>query len=51
MTKYKCDVCNKFEYDSEKGMDRISPKTAPKDFPDNWECPICQADKTHLKPE
>ena len=48
MAMYKCDVCNKFEYDDEKGMDGISPGTKPHDFPRDWKCPICQADKTHM---
>ncbi|MBR9690142.1 rubredoxin [Candidatus Woesearchaeota archaeon] len=50
MTKYKCDVCNVFEYDTEKGDDKTGMKagTKPADFPEKWRCPICQADKTHL---
>ncbi len=47
MTKYKCNICNKFEYDVEKGMEGIEPGTKPEDFPDDWKCPICMADKTH----
>ena len=51
MTKYKCDVCNKFKYDDEIGMPEIEPGTRPEDFPDNWKCPICRADKTHQMPQ
>ena len=51
MTKYRCNVCNKFEYDDEKGMGGIEPDTKPEDFPDDWKCPICQADNTHQIPQ
>ena len=51
MTKYLCNVCNKFEYDDEKGMEGIEPGTKPEDFPDDWKCPICKADKTHQIPQ
>ena len=47
MTKYNCDVCNAFEYDDEKGMDGVEKGTKPSDFPSDWKCPICRADKTH----
>jgi glutamate synthase domain-containing protein 2/rubredoxin len=52
MTLYRCDVCNIFEYDSERGnsLTRIPPGTEPRDFPDTWTCPICRSDKTHLRP-
>ena len=50
MAKYKCNVCNTFEYSSSRGHSGtdIKPSTKPADFPDDWKCPICQADKTHL---
>ena len=52
--EYRCNVCNVFEYDSERGnsLTKIKPGTEPEDFPDFpiWQCPICHADKTHLKP-
>ncbi len=51
MTKYKCDVCKKFEYDEEEGMEGIEPGTKPEDFPEDWKCPICQSDASHLKPQ
>lgn len=52
MSKYRCEVCNVFEYDEERGnsLTDIRPDTKPEDFPDDWECPICKANKTHLKP-
>ena len=52
MTLYCCDVCNVFEYNSERGnsLTDIRPGTEPVDFPKNWECPICASDWTHLRP-
>jgi glutamate synthase domain-containing protein 2/rubredoxin len=52
MTLFRCDVCNVFEYDSERGnsLTGIRPGTEPADFPKNWECPICASDWTHLRP-
>jgi len=48
---FRCDVCNVFEYDPDRGnsLTGIKPGTDPKDFPDTWVCPICASDKTHLK--
>ncbi|MFP4170928.1 MAG: glutamate synthase-related protein [Methanomassiliicoccales archaeon] len=53
MTVYLCDVCKTFEYDSERGnsLTGIRPGTEPEDFPDDWRCPICASDKSHLKPK
>ena len=52
MTLFRCDVCNVFEYDTVRGnsLTNIKPGTEPADFPDDWQCPICASDKTHLKP-
>lgn len=52
MTRYRCNVCNTFEYDTRRGnsLTRIKPGTEPEDFPEDWKCPICSSDKTHLKP-
>ena len=49
--KYRCNICNVYEYDDTIGdvHTGIHPGTKPKDFPDEWRCPICAADKTHLK--
>jgi glutamate synthase domain-containing protein 2/rubredoxin len=51
MTLYRCDVCNVFEYEPERGnsLTNIRPGTEPADFPSDWACPICASDKTHLK--
>ena len=52
MTIYRCDVCNVFAYDPERGdpPTRIRPGTLPADFPDDWACPVCASDHTHLRP-
>lgn len=49
--KYRCNICNVYEYDDAIGdlHTGIKPGTKPKNFPDEWRCPICAADKTHLK--
>jgi glutamate synthase domain-containing protein 2 len=49
---YKCNVCNVYTYDSEKGDGDtgIEAGLLPDNFPDEWRCPVCKADKTHLKP-
>lgn len=51
--KYKCDVCNTYEYDSEVGDEKlgIPAGTLPENFPDSWKCPDCGADKTHMIPQ
>jgi glutamate synthase domain-containing protein 2 len=50
MALYRCDICKAYVYDSVEGYspDSIKPGTKPDDFPDDWECPICKSDKTHL---
>ncbi|MGB9177442.1 MAG: glutamate synthase-related protein [Methanoregula sp.] len=50
MANYRCNVCNVFEYDPVRGnsLTGIRPGTEPRDFPDDWKCPICASDKTHL---
>jgi glutamate synthase domain-containing protein 2/rubredoxin len=50
--RYLCDVCKVFEYDDARGYSpsNIHPGTDPKDFPEDWECPICASDSTHLQP-
>ncbi|MBP2029104.1 glutamate synthase domain-containing protein 2/rubredoxin [Methanohalophilus levihalophilus] len=52
MTRYRCDVCQTFEYDDTRGnsLTDIKPGTSPEDFPEEWECPICKAKRSHLKP-
>ncbi len=51
MTKYRCNICNTYEYDSSKGDSKtgIEPGRKPEDFPEDWKCPICQSDASHLK--
>jgi len=51
MTRYRCNVCNMYTYDSEKGDpgNGILPGTRPGDFPDSWKCPFCGSAKVHLK--
>jgi glutamate synthase domain-containing protein 2 len=41
-----------FEYEDAIGdkNTNIKPGTRPEDFPADWRCPICAADKTHLQP-
>jgi glutamate synthase domain-containing protein 2 len=52
MTKYRCNICNVFEYEPERGNSPtgIKPGTLPKGFPADWRCPICSSDSTHLEP-
>ncbi|MFC2161378.1 rubredoxin, partial [Acidobacteriota bacterium] len=40
-----------YDYDDEKGDSKmgIEKGTKPVNFPDNWVCPICGKDKTHLE--
>jgi rubredoxin len=51
MTHYRCNVCNMYTYDSEKGDPGIGipPGTEPADFPDSWKCPFCGSGRMHLK--
>jgi rubredoxin len=53
MTRYRCNVCNMYTYDSEKGDPGtgIPAGTQPEDFPDTWKCPFCGSAKVHLQPE
>lgn len=52
MTEYRCNVCGAFEYDDTRGDSNsgIKPGTEPDNFPDDWKCPICGADKNHQIP-
>lgn len=49
--RFRCDVCGVYVYDQGKGDEAlgIDAGTRPEDFPDDWKCPICGADKSHLK--
>ncbi|MBU2510870.1 alpha-hydroxy-acid oxidizing protein [bacterium] len=50
--KYICDICHSFEYDVEKGDEQtgLVAGTAYENIPENWRCPVCNADKSHLVP-
>jgi glutamate synthase domain-containing protein 2/rubredoxin len=52
MARYRCNVCQVFEYDEKRGdsVTNIKPDTSPEDFPEDWKCPICKSDKSHLDP-
>jgi rubredoxin len=52
MVRYRCNVCQVFEYDPARGdsVTGIPPGTKPGDFPDDWQCPICRSNHSHLKP-
>ncbi|MCG7854215.1 MAG: rubredoxin, partial [Methanoregulaceae archaeon] len=51
MTRYRCSVCNRYTYDSEKGDPGtgILPGTEPDGFPESWKCPFCGSGSMHLK--
>lgn len=51
MVKYRCNVCRVYEYDDERGDSNlgIKPKTVPSEFQEDWKCPICKSDVTHLE--
>jgi glutamate synthase domain-containing protein 2 len=52
MVIYRCNVCQVYEYDDTRGDSNlgIKPKTDPSSFPEDWECPICRSNVTHLQP-
>ncbi len=47
LPKYKCKKCG-FVYDSQKGdaKNNIKPGTIMDNLPNDWRCPICNADKS-----
>jgi len=51
MKKYICDVCD-WVYDPEIGDpdNGIEPGTAFEDLPDDWTCPVCDAEKDEFSP-
>ncbi|WP_298667044.1 glutamate synthase-related protein [uncultured Methanofollis sp.] len=51
MVRYRCDVCQVFEYDPLRGdsVTGVRPGTEPSAFPDDWQCPVCRSDRSHLK--
>jgi glutamate synthase domain-containing protein 2 len=52
LVKYRCNVCRVYEYDDIRGDSNlgIKPEIEPSDFPEDWKCPICKSDVTHLEP-
>jgi rubredoxin len=50
MQKYICRVCG-YIYNPEIGDEdgSIAPGTAFKDIPDNWVCPVCDAQKNDFE--
>ena len=48
---YECGICG-YIYDPAVGdlEAGISPGTAFKDLPDDWECPVCGAPKEEFNP-
>lgn len=51
MAWYMCDVCHSFSYDDEVGSEEadIPAGVAPDGLPEDWACPVCMSDRTHLK--
>jgi len=52
MNKYACEECD-YVYDPKEGdpENGIEPGTSFEDLPDDWICPICDADKSQFSPE
>ena len=50
--KYVCPICG-YVYDEDKGIPEkgIKPGTKWEDLPDDWECPVCGADKKAFAPQ
>ncbi|MDE4908474.1 glutamate synthase-related protein [Methanogenium marinum] len=51
MSWYMCDVCHSFEYDDEVGSVEggIPAGVSPEALGNDWTCPVCMSDRTHLK--
>jgi len=51
MEKYKCEICG-YIYDPEKGDENtgIDAGTEFKNLPDDWRCPVCNAEKDKFAP-
>ena len=49
MHKFKCSVCG-YVYDSNRGdpFASVEPQTPFEDLPEDWICPICQAEQTQF---
>ena len=52
MEKYVCNLCG-YVYDEETGDsdNGISAGTKFEDLPEDWVCPLCQADKSEFSKE
>ena len=52
MEKYVCNLCG-YIYDEEAGDpdNGISAGTKFEDLPEDWVCPLCQADKSEFSKE
>ncbi|MBE9037635.1 rubredoxin [aff. Roholtiella sp. LEGE 12411] len=51
MTTHVCSVCG-YVYDPQEGDpdNDIAPGTAFESLADDWECPVCGADKEEFEP-
>lgn len=51
MKKYRCSSCGEYEYDFDRGDSntRMLPKIEPKNFPEEWNCPVCREGRMALK--
>ncbi|MBF2067168.1 MAG: rubredoxin [Calothrix sp. C42_A2020_038] len=51
MQKYICTVCG-YEYDPEEGDpdSGVDPGTTFEEIPEDWECPVCGANKDQFEP-
>ncbi len=52
MDNYVCSVCG-YVYEPELGdpENSIAPGTAFDDLPDDWTCPVCDAEKDLFEPQ
>lgn len=52
MKKYVCTICG-YVYDPAEGCEEagVAPGTAWEDVPEDFECPLCGADKDSFEPE
>jgi rubredoxin len=52
LEKYTCCICGHI-YDPSKGEPKqgIPPGTAFSDLPDDWQCPVCCAERKNFKKE
>ncbi|MFC1866415.1 rubredoxin [Chloroflexota bacterium] len=50
MARYQCSACG-WIYEPELGdpVGSIAPRTPFEKLPDDWVCPICEADKSNIE--